>query len=162
MVLRVEVVWIEIAHPLEHCFILFVHQVRVFPLTMRRIKGMIANHVERFGWKIILYDVIEIFVVTPGKMHLIKTAPVRVDTCARLVAAFGVVGIFGKELVEDDFIRPAAADRKRIADHRPLWLAKEAKNLPQVVNQSCKNEPAGMAILANLLRGLQEMLQLRK
>src|SRR5882762_3514475 len=54
MALCVKIVGVEIAHPLEHRFVLLVHQVRVLSLPMSRIERMIANHVKRFGGKVLL------------------------------------------------------------------------------------------------------------
>ena len=41
-----------------------------------------------------------------------------------------------------DFRRPATADGERVADDRPLRLAEQAQNLPEIVNEACDDEPA--------------------
>ena len=76
---RVEVVGIEGAHPFEHVAILLAHEIGVFAIAMGWIKGVVANHVEGFEWKVIFYDMKKIFVVTPGQENLIQTAFVLVQ-----------------------------------------------------------------------------------
>src|SRR5437899_2038033 len=75
---------------------------------------------------------------------------------------FGAVGVLGEELMENDFVRPGAPDRKCIADHCPLWFAEEAKDFAKIVDQSGENEPARVAVVPDLLGGLEQMFELRK
>ena len=56
----------------------------------------------------------------------------------------------------------AAPTRKGVAHHGPLRLAPEAKDLPEVVNEAREDEPAWMAVLADLLGRLEQMFELRK
>ena len=72
------------------------------------------------------------------------------------------VGIVPEELGEDDLVGVAAADRERVADDRPLRLAEEAEDLAQVVDQPGQDEPAGMAVGADRLGGLHQVLDLRQ
>src|SRR5262245_44129797 len=53
--LCVKVVGIESAYPVEHLLVPIIHQVLILSLPMCRIKGMIPNHVERFGGQIVLH-----------------------------------------------------------------------------------------------------------
>src|SRR4051794_16035689 len=46
LILRVEIVWIELPDPIEHFAVLVVHQVIVFSFAMARVKAVITNHVE--------------------------------------------------------------------------------------------------------------------
>src|SRR5439155_2489008 len=73
-----------------------------------------------------------------------------------------VIGIIGKKVVEDDAIRPGAAYWKSVAHHSPLWFAVKAKDFSQVMNESGQNEPVWMAIVADLLGSLQQMVELGK
>src|SRR5213594_3079502 len=73
-----------------------------------------------------------------------------------------LVGIIGKKVVEDDAVRPGAAYWKSVAHHGPLRFPVKAKDLSQVMNQSGQNEPAWTAIVADLLGGLQQMVELGK
>src|SRR5205807_4849840 len=63
-------------------------------------------------------------------------------------------------LRKNDVLRVSAANGERIADHAPLRFAPETQYLAKIVNKAGKDKPAGMTILANCLRGLQQMFNL--
>src|SRR5262245_31518330 len=48
MAFRVEVVGVELPHPVEEPPVLLVHQVVVSPFAVRRIKRVVTEHVETF------------------------------------------------------------------------------------------------------------------
>ena len=60
----------------------------------------------------------------------------------------------------DDLRRPAAADRKGVADDGPLRLAEQAQHLAEVVDEAGEDEPARLAVGANGLGRLQRVLDL--
>src|ERR1043165_2342097 len=162
MAFGVEIVGIKGADPLEHLPILFIHQVIVFAVTMRWIKRMIAQHVERLWRQVIFYDVINVFVVAPGQTDLIQPALLFVNAQPTLKAPLLSIRVVRKKLMEYNPIRPRAAYRKGISDHRPLWFAIQTKNLSQIMNQPGKDEPAWMPVVANLFRRLQQVVELGK
>src|SRR5437588_11641310 len=98
--------------------------------------------------------------MAPGKMDIIQAATFGVDASAALIAGFGAVGIFGEELVENDFVRPGASDRKRVTNHGALRFTEEAKDFAEIVDKAGEDEPAGMAVVTNLLGGLEQVFEL--
>ena len=54
----IEVVRIEGSNPLEHFLVPAVHEVFIFPFAVRRIEGVIANHVKGLRRQVIFDDVI--------------------------------------------------------------------------------------------------------
>ena len=74
MALGVKIILIEFPDPLEHFAIMIDQKVIVSLFTMAWIKGMIAEHVEGFFRHPVFYDVVNVFVVPPGKMNLVQTA----------------------------------------------------------------------------------------
>src|SRR5438067_13905207 len=98
--------------------------------------------------------------MAPGKMDIIQAATFGVDARAALIAGFGAVGIFGEELVENGFVRPGAAERKRVTNHCPLWFTEKAKEFAEIEDKAGENERAGMAGVTNLLGGLEQVFEL--
>ena len=94
-------------------------------------------------------------------MDLIQSATFLVNPRACLVARVLRVGIGLEEILEHDAVRIGAADGKGVAHHGPLRLAVEAKHFAEIVNETGENEPARLAVLANLFGGLQQVFELR-
>ena len=105
---------------------------------------------------------IQILVMPPGERHLVQAASLLVHPQPRLVARFIPVWIGLKKLMKHDPIRPGAPNRKGVSDHRPLRFAVEAKNLSQIMNQAGQDKPTRMPVLADVLGGLEQMVQLRE
>ena len=78
-------------------------------------------------------------------------------------AAHGIreVRIVLEELGIHDLVGVSTADREGVADHRPLRLAEEAEDLAEVVDQAGEDEPARVAVAADCLGGLEQVLDLR-
>src|SRR5216117_1555688 len=123
--LGIEVVRIERSNPREHFLVPAVHEVLIFPFAVRRIEGVIANHVEGLRRQVIFDDVIKILVMAPGEMNVFQAAAFRVDARSSLVFRLATVGIVGEELMKDDLVRIGATYWKRIAHHGPLRLSEK-------------------------------------
>src|SRR5580765_8845523 len=63
VVLCVKIVRIESPHPLEHLLVLFIHEMAVLSLLMRRIEGVIAQHIKSLLGHVIFGDLIDIFIM---------------------------------------------------------------------------------------------------
>ena len=61
---------------------------------------------------------------------------------------------------EDQFRQYDATATPGVADDAPLGLAPKAKDLPEIVDETGEDEPAGMAVFADGFRGLEEVLDL--
>ena len=72
------------------------------------------------------------------------------------------IGVVAEEMAVNDFRRPATADGERIADDRPLRLAKQAQNLPEIVNEACDDEPARLIRRPDGFCRLQRVFYLRE
>jgi hypothetical protein len=107
---------------------------------------MKADHRQGFGGQKVLRYLVEVFVVTPRQMNLIKPAARLVNAAGRLQSGIIEVGVFFEEFGIDHLIGVCAADGERIADNGPLWLTEETEYLSQVVNQSGQNEPTRLAV----------------
>ena len=70
------------------------------------------------------------------------------------------VGIFSKKLVVNDPLVEPAADRKCVADNRPLRLAVKAEHFAEVVHQTGQHKPVFVSVGTNRLGGLQQVLKL--
>src|SRR6185437_6465503 len=132
----------------------------VFVFAVPRIERMIAQHVKPLFGKMVFADVVDVFVVTPRKEHLIQSTTFRVSAVRRLEAWIPAIGIVGKELWKDDFLGICATCGKRVANHGPLGLAPQAQNLAEVMHETGENHPPRTAIAPELLGRLEQVLQL--
>ena len=80
-------------------------------------------------------------------------------SACRVVGHFAI-RVVGEELVEDDLLGEPAADRKGVADDRPLRFAEQAEDLSEVMDQAGEDEPARVAVVADRLGGLQQVFDL--
>src|SRR5256884_6689277 len=121
--LGIKVVRIESSNPLEHFLVPTVHEVLIFPFAVRRIEGVIADHVKGLRRQGTFDDVVQLFVMAPREVNVFQAAAFRVDAGSSLVFRLAAAWIVGEELMKDDLVRIGAAYRKRIAHHGPLWLS---------------------------------------
>ena len=98
--------------------------------------------------------------MAPGELDPVQSAAFFVHAETGLVSGHATVRVVGEKLVENDLVRPGATDREGVAHHRPLRFAKQAEDFSQIMDQAGQDEPAGMAITANLFGGLEQMLEL--
>ena len=73
--LGIQIIWVEGINPPEHRAIMVTHEILVFPLLVKRVTGMIANHIKGFLREVIFDYMIEIFVVTTGHDYAAKATP---------------------------------------------------------------------------------------
>jgi ATP:corrinoid adenosyltransferase len=87
--LAIQIIRIESADSLEHLLVVLIHEIHVRATRVPRIKRVVADHGEGLVRKsrLLLDDVVEILVVTPGKHHFIETAAGAVN------AVFGAVDL---------------------------------------------------------------------
>ena len=149
-------------HPGQVCFVAGIGQVPVLAFFMPCVKRVVANHVLGRLRQIVFEQVVQVFVMAPGHVHLVQPAVGAVDAQLGVVAAVVAVRISGKKLGVDDALRVAAADRKGVAHHRPLRLAKQAQHLAQVVHKAGQHEPIGVAVGADGFGGLKQVADLRQ
>ena len=83
-ILGIQIVRIKALHPRLHLVILRVAQVLVLILAVPRIEAVKADHVQRGHWQIRLQHVIQIFIMTPTHMNLLKAAFLAVNAQFRL------------------------------------------------------------------------------
>src|SRR5438309_1911108 len=91
---------------------------------------------------------------------MIQAAALFIDTISRLEAGVPVVRIFGEELRENDLPGVRATGGKCVAHHRPLRLAPQAENFPQIMHETGEDHPARLAVHAKLLRSLKQVFEL--
>ena len=141
---------------------MIVTQPVILPFAMPGVEGVETDHVEGGLRQIVFHAVVEIFIVPPGEVHIPQTAALLIHTTPRLEAGIGHVGILAEELGVDDPLAVATADRKRVAHHRPLRLAKQTEHLAEVVQEACQHKPVGMSRRPDRLGRLQEVVDLRE
>jgi hypothetical protein len=158
--LGVEVVGIELLDPGKHLAVPFVGKVPVGVFSVPGIEGVVTDHVEGGFGEIIFDHVIEVFVVSPAHEHIVESAFLLVDPGLRLILGNLLIRVLVEEFREDDGIGIGASDGKSIADDSPLWFAVEAEDFTEVVDEAGEDEPSWVSIGADLLGGLDEVLEL--
>ncbi len=158
--LGVEVVPAEGAQPGQVLQVLVVHQVPVGAFAVDGVEGVVADHVEGGERQVFLDHVIQVLVVAPGHVHAIESAALVVDAAGGGVQRVRGIGVGGEEPVEHDALVEGAAHGVGIADDGPLGLAEEAEDLAEVVDQPREDEPVRMAVPADRLGRLQQVLEL--
>src|SRR5438874_2336076 len=97
----------------------------------------------------LLRHLVQVLVVSPGEMDRVEAAAFLVDPAPGLVFRDVRVGIALEEPREDDPRVPRAAHREGISYDRPLRLAEQAEDFPEVVDQPRQDEPPRMSIPAD-------------
>lgn len=164
--LAVQVVGIKRVDGLEHVPVLVAHELAVGALAVPGVEGVVADHGEGLLGQggLVADDVVEVLVVAPAEHDVVEAASLGVD--AELGAVHGVsrVRVGGKRLGEDDALVKGAADGEGVADNVPLALRlevfKEDHELAQVVDEAGDLHPARLAVAADGLGRLQEVLNL--
>src|SRR5258706_8932729 len=100
--------------------------------------------------------------MAPGHANVVESAILLVNAGLRLKTRFPAVRVVREKTVKHNLVRVGRADWKSVADHGPLRLAEQAQNLAEIVNHSREDEPARMSVAADLLRGLQQVIELRE
>ena len=67
----VQVVRVECLYPGKHLTIVIITKVIVLPFPVPSVKGVVPDHVEGGLWQVILHDVEQIFIMTPGHQHIL-------------------------------------------------------------------------------------------
>src|SRR5580704_7539398 len=111
---------------------------------------MVADHVQRGLGHVILDHVVQVFIVPPGQADIVQTAILSVDAKMRAITWTLAVRVVLEEFRENNLVGKRRANRKRVAHHGPLRLAKKAKDFPQVMDEAGKDEPSRMTIASNL------------
>ncbi|SPQ25016.1 89b13250-4d62-48bf-a38d-91ee954c6ffb [Thermothielavioides terrestris] len=112
---------------------------------------------------LVLQDQVQILVVAPAHQQLVHAAPGRVHAILRAVHLVGRVRVSLEHLGEDASLVEAAADRKRVAHDVPLAggaVVQHEHDLSQVVDESSQLHPSRLAIAADRLGALQQVVDL--
>ena len=83
-ILGIQIVRIKALHPRLHLVVLRVAQVLVLILAVPRVEAVEADHVQCGYWQIGVQHVIQIFIMTPAHMNLLKAAFLAVNAQFRL------------------------------------------------------------------------------
>lgn len=166
--LAVKVIRVESLYGLEHSVVFLAHKLTIGALSVPRIKRVIANHGESLirQSRLILNHVIEIFVVAPAEHDVVKAAPGRVYAELGVVDGILGIGVGLKSLGQNDALIESTANRESVSNYIPLTLGlklgKEKHQLTQVMDETGQLHPTRLAVAANSLRRLEEMLNLRE
>lgn len=166
--LAVKVIRVESLYGLEHSVVFLAHKLTIGALSVPRIKRVIANHGESLirQSRLILNHVIEIFVVAPAEHDVVKAAPGRVYAELGVVDGILAIGVGLKSLGQNDALIESTANRESVSNYIPLTLGlklgKEKHQLTQVMDETGQLHPTRLAVAANSLRRLEEMLNLRE
>ena len=71
MPLGVQVKGIEFPNPFHHLLIMFCHELGVLVLCVYRVAGVVSDHRQPLGREIIFHHVVQVFIMPPGKVHLV-------------------------------------------------------------------------------------------
>ena len=160
--LGIEIVGIELADPFEHELVVRTHQVAVSAMAVSGVKRVVAEHVLRFFGQVSAGDLVDVFVMTEGKVNAIETAIGLINAVPGLERRILSVRIGNEEFGKNDFAGVGTTDRESVSDDGPLRLAIKAENLAKVVQESGEDKPARMTVLADGFGGLEEMFKLGK
>ncbi|PNY27089.1 hypothetical protein TCAP_02983 [Tolypocladium capitatum] len=166
--LAVQVVRVERPNGLEHVVVLLTHELAVGALAVPRVEGVVTNHGERLVRQdgLVAHDVVEVLVVAPAEHHIVEAAAGAVDAEPGAVDGVVDVRVVGKGAGQDDALVKGAADGERIPDDVPLALGLELREeehqLAQVVDEARDLHPPRLAVAADGLGGLQQVLNLRE
>ncbi len=84
--------------------VVVIHQMHVGALAMQRIKRVVPDAEECFGWQIVFRNLVQVFVVAVGHVNIVESAIRLVNTVDGLVFVVVVVGVFDEILRVDDFV----------------------------------------------------------
>src|SRR5260221_1659844 len=123
---------------------------------------MVRKHLMPFFWEISARDMKDVLVMSKGEVDVVEPTirPVHAVLC--LILADTTVGIRRKELWKNNLLGVCATNRESVADYGQLWLAIQAKNFSEVVQEARKDKPTWVAVFPDCFRCLEEMLDLRK
>jgi len=163
--LGVQVVRVEGLDGIQHLLILLVHHPAVSSLLVPGVEAVVADHGKSLigNGALLLDDVVEVLVVAPADHDVVETAARCVDTVLGAVDGVLAVGVVLESAGVDDAVVELAADDESVTDNIPLTLClEEEEELAQVVDKTDQLEPAGLAIAADSLSGLKQVLDLRQ
>jgi len=161
--LAVQVIWVERPDRRQHLLILRIHHPLVPASTVPRVERVVSDHCEGLIREsaLLLADMVEIFIVAPAQHDIVQAAAGWINPVFGAVDLVPTVGIVGERARVDDALIEPAADRESVAHYIPLAPGVvEEEELAQIVDQTRQLEPFGLAISADCLGGLQEMLDL--
>ena len=143
-----------------------IHQLVVRPGVVPGVKRVVTDHSQRLGRQdgLLLADVVEVLIVAPGEHDVVQATARRVDTVLGAVDLVVVVRVILEGLgAVDDTVVESQSDGEGITHDIPLAAGtEEVQQLAQVVDETGQLHPARLAIAADGLCGLQEVLDLRK
>ena len=130
------------------------------------VETMVPDHRQRLVRQPTLVpdDVVQVLVVTPAEHDPVHPAVRPVDATRGVVRRVDLVRVVGEGgAAVDDALVERTADRKSVAHDVPLApRVEEVEQLAQVVDQAGELHPAGLAVAADGLGGLEEVLDLRQ
>lgn len=143
---------------------MIVHQLLVCAGVVPGVEGVVADDGQGLVGEsgLVLHDVVEVLVVTPGKHDLVQTTAGAVNSELSAIDVVAVVRVLLEGLgAVDDAVIESETDGEGVADDVPLALCvEEVEQLAQVVDETGELHPAGLAIAADGLGGLEKVLDL--
>jgi len=170
-ILGIQIELVEFKYPLQHIYVLVVHQVRIGAMLMPWVKGMESYHIQCRQWKgaiVSLADLVHVLVVSPAHHELIQTASRLVDAVVSVVARVFEIRIVLEGLREDNRVTEAASQREGITNCSPLRLAelREKEELPKVMDEASQVKPVPFLLIgvsfADGLSSLKAVVNLGK
>lgn len=98
---------------------------------MRRVEGVIAEHIERFLRHVVLHHLVNVAVVPKRKVHTAKSAVRLIDTVLRLEEWILHIWIRSEVFREHYIFRIGAPHREGITNNSPLRFTHRHKTLPR-------------------------------
>lgn len=145
---------------------MIIHQLMVSTSRMPRVERVVADHGEGFRResRLVLDDVVEVLIMSPGEHDIIQTAVRAVDAELRAVDLVPVVRVILKGLgAVDNAVVKGTAHGEGIADNIPLATGvEEEEQFAEIVDQARELHPARLAVTPDGLGGLEEVVDLRE
>lgn len=163
--LAVQVVRVECLDRFQHLVVMLIHELTIGSLSVPGVERVVADHCQAFfrDCRLILHDVIKIFIVAPADHDILQSTTRRVNSIFGAIHLVVIVLIVFERLVaENDPVIKGATDREGVANNVPLSFSpEEEQQLSKIVNQPHKLHPSGLSFVANRLGRLQQVRHLR-
>ena len=143
-----------------------IHQLVVRPGVVPGVERVVTDHRQRLRGqdRLLLADMVEVLIVAPGEHDVVQPTARRVDTVLGAVDLVVVVRVILEGLgAVDDTVVEAQTNGEGITHNIPLATGiEEVQQLAQVVEEPRQLHPARLAVAADGLCGLQEVVDLRE
>src|SRR5690348_16704086 len=97
-----------------------LHQVLVSMLAVLRVERVVTYHVQCWLWQIVLYYMIQVFIMPPTHMYIFQSTAMFIYAILCIVAVIVGIGVCCKVFRIYNLIGVRTANRECVTYHCPL------------------------------------------